>query len=69
MDHCVSHIFTVCAGRFNDSTSGGYAHGALADVIPFTHVGGWPGDPSWMAAGVVVPWEVAVKTGEFESVV
>ena len=26
----------LAGGRFNDT------HGALADVIPFTHVGGWP---------------------------
>eukprot|EP00041_Stephanoeca_diplocostata_P034476 m.1179159 g.1179159 ORF g.1179159 m.1179159 type:complete len:149 (+) comp24529_c0_seq22:2974-3420(+) len=45
-------------GRFNETS------GALADVIPFTHVGGWPGDPTWMVVGAVVPWEVAVKTGD-----
>eukprot|EP00038_Savillea_parva_P015483 m.14055 g.14055 ORF g.14055 m.14055 type:complete len:1286 (-) comp3115_c0_seq1:253-4110(-) len=47
----------VTGGRFANTS------GALADVVPFTHVGGWPGDPNWMLAGVVVPWEVAVKTG------
>ena len=48
----------LAGGRFNDTS------GALADVIPFTHVGGWPGDPSWMLAGVTVNWENAMKSGD-----
>jgi hypothetical protein len=30
--------------------------GAIADVVPFMHVGGWPGDPSWGVAGATIPW-------------
>lgn len=29
------------AGTFSDTG------GSVADVVPFMHVGGWPGDPSW----------------------
>ena len=50
----------LAGGRFNDTA------GALADVIPFTHVGGWPGDPGWMLAGVVINWENAMKSGDVQ---
>ena len=37
-------------GGFNET------FGAVADVVPYTHVGGWPGDPSWGAVGVTLPF-------------
>ena len=38
--------------------------GSVADVVPFTHVGGWPGDPSWGVAGATIPWEVMMASGD-----
>lgn len=38
--------------------------GAIADVVPFTYVGGWPGDPSWGIIGAVLPWEVWRSSGD-----
>jgi hypothetical protein len=36
----------------------GNASGALPDVVPWGGwPGGYPGDPNWALAGVVVPWE------------
>ena len=35
--------------------------GALPDVVPYHNpYGGWPGDPSWGAAGAVIPREIVV---------
>ena len=40
-------------------------HGALPDVVPYHNpYGGWPGDPSWGAAGAVIPREIVVTRGE-----
>ena len=39
--------------------------GALPDVVPYHNpYGGWPGDPSWGAAGAVIPREIVVTRGE-----
>ena len=38
--------------------------GSIADVVPFMHVGGWPGDPSWGTAGATIPWEVMSQVGD-----
>ena len=37
------------------------ASGSLPDVVPYTRktYGGWPGDPSWMAAGCEIPCDPA----------
>ena len=45
---------------------GGFSEvgGSIADVVPFMHVGGWPGDPSWGVAGATIPWEVWTATGD-----
>ena len=48
----------VPAGQFLNTS------GAIADVVPFTHVGGWPGDPSWGIIGAVLPYEVWVRGGD-----
>ena len=40
------------------------AQGSVADVVPYMHVGGWPGDPSWGIAGATIPWEVMTQTGD-----
>lgn len=32
--------------------------GSVADVVPFMHVGGWPGDPSWGSISSVLPYTV-----------
>mmetsp|Transcript_19634 Transcript_19634/g.52347 ORF Transcript_19634/g.52347 Transcript_19634/m.52347 type:complete len:977 (-) Transcript_19634:139-3069(-) len=51
--------FHGVADDFNDST------GSLPDVTPYFKLyGGWPGDPSWGAAGVVLPRELSVQRGE-----
>jgi hypothetical protein len=52
----------VPGGLFNET------HGSIADVVPFTHVGGWPGDPNWGAVGAVVPWAVLTGAGDVEFV-
>lgn len=38
--------------------------GSVPDVVPFHRpYGGWPGDPSWGAASVVIPWELHTIQG------
>lgn len=39
-------------GTFHDTS------GSVADVVPFMHVGGWPGDPSWGSISSVLPYTV-----------
>ena len=49
------------------STDCNFTHtsGALPDVVPYHNpYGGWPGDPSWGAAGAVIPREIVVTRGE-----
>ena len=42
-----------------------HSAGALPDVVPFHFpIGGWAGDPSWGAAGAVIPREIVVTRGE-----
>lgn len=36
----------------------------MADVVPFTYVGGWPGDISWNSISSVLPWEVWRRSGD-----
>ena len=40
--------------------NGTFTHtgGSVADVVPFMHVGGWPGDPSWGSVSTVLPYRV-----------
>jgi alpha-L-rhamnosidase len=47
-------------------TGGGFSAvaGSVADVVPYMHVGGWPGDPSWGIAGATIPWEVMAASGD-----
>jgi len=42
--------------------------GALPDVVPYgKHTyGGWPGDPSWMVAAVIIPWEAHRRSGDIK---
>lgn len=42
----------------NASTGFLNTSGSVADVVPFMHVGGWPGDPSWGVAGNTIPYHV-----------
>jgi len=42
--------------------------GAVADVVPFTYVGGWPGDPSWGIISAVLPWQVWRNSGDLSIV-
>ena len=45
------------------------ARGSLPDVVPYTRktYGGWPGDPSWMAAGCEIPYQAWKKSGDVTS--
>eukprot|EP01051_Picozoa_sp_SAG22_P004323 SAG22_NODE_229_length_14598_cov_13.257052_4_plen_687_part_00 len=47
------------------------ATGALPDVVPYTRktYGGWPGDPSWMAAGCEIPFQAWKANGDLPSLV
>ena len=38
--------------------------GSVADVIPFMHVGGWPGDPSWGTVSAVLPYTTWKSGGD-----
>ena len=44
--------------------------GSLPDVVPYGKktYGGWPGDPTWAIAPVIIPWEVHRRTGQTEIV-
>jgi alpha-L-rhamnosidase len=54
----------ACSSHFAPT---GNATGATSDVVPW---GGWPGgfpaDPNWGVAVVVVPWEIFRRTGRLE---
>jgi hypothetical protein len=51
--------------NFTDMTGG------LPDVVPYEKkgYGAWPGDPSWIAAAAVVPWEMYVRTSQGDSAI
>jgi hypothetical protein len=53
--------------RVNDSYID--ATGSLPDVVPYTRktYGGWPGDPSWMAAGCEIPYQAWKTSGDLTS--
>ena len=42
--------------------------GSLPDVVPYSRktYGGWPGDPTWGVAAVVLPWELYTRTGDVD---
>ena len=50
---------------FSEDCNFTHTNGALPDVVPYHNpCGGWPGDPSWGAAGAVIPREIIVTRGE-----
>eukprot|EP00039_Didymoeca_costata_P027246 m.17957 g.17957 ORF g.17957 m.17957 type:complete len:1180 (+) comp6152_c0_seq1:184-3723(+) len=53
---------TPIGGGFNETI------GSLPDVVPFTYIGGWPGDPSWGAAGVTIPWALLTSISDKDTV-
>lgn len=48
----------------------GPLYGALPDVVPYSKqtYGGWPGDPSWQIASVIIPWEMWRRTGDMSHI-
>ena len=59
-----------CSYSCPTSTDCNFTHtqGALPDVVPYHNpYGGWPGDPSWMAAGCEIPYQAWKKSGDVTS--